>query len=213
MTCPETIAIGAYVLGALDTGERHDLEQHLRDCPVCRDAALRFADLPGILHALTLEQITSMPSDLDDALSREHNRRALSRRRALMVTTAAVFVTLTGVVIGREVITDPVPQASVSVNWAATDGVGGLDTTANLSNQPWGTDIHLQLKDVKPGQRCHLVVHARTGESEITGSWTTTYAPDVTIPASTSIALLDITRLDVVTATGTLLTSLTPSTR
>jgi hypothetical protein len=122
-------------------------------------------------------------------------------------------VAFTGVVIGRESVTQPAPQAQTSVSWSATDGVGGLDTTARLSNQSWGTDIRLQLKDLNPGELCKLVVHARSGASETTGWWTTNYIDQAQVPASTSIALPDIDRIDVVTAAGRVLTSLSPSTR
>lgn len=206
MTCPETIATGAYVLGALDPGERLELERHLRDCASCREALLRFANLPGLLHALTLEEITSTAFDHKPA-------RTFSRGRALIAAAAAVFVVLAGVFIGRELVTDPAPQARPSVSWSATDGVGGLDTTATLSNQSWGTDIQVRMKDLEPGQLCKLVVHARSGESETSGWWTTNYLDAAEVPASTSIALPDIARIDIVTAAGTVLTSLTESTR
>lgn len=206
MTCPETVATGAYVLGALDAGERLELERHLRDCATCREALLRFANLPGLLHTLTLEEITSPASD------HKPGRTFLSRR-ALIAAAAAVFVVLGGVLIGRELVTDPVPQALPSVSWSATDGAGGLDTTATLSNQSWGTDIQVRMKDLEPGQLCRLVVHARSGASETSGWWTTNYLDSAEVPASTSIALPDIDRIDVVTAAGKVLTSLTESTR
>ncbi|MFC5268780.1 anti-sigma factor family protein [Kribbella qitaiheensis] len=254
MTCPDTVAIGAYVLGALDPAERLELERHLPDCPTCLDALLRFANLPGLLNTLTLEEAVSTAADSDLAgslaLGQEHNlltaaplddartpapaqvpapadasggpvssrsagkpRRTIPRRRALIATAAAICLGLTGVLIGRQTVTQPAPQAQTSVNWSATDGVGGLDTTARLSNQSWGTDIQLQMKDLNPGQLCKLVVHARSGALETTGWWTTNYIDQAEVPASTSIALPDIDRIDVVTAAGRVLTSLSPSTR
>ena len=59
MTCPETIVIGAYVLGSLDADERLETDQHIRDCAQCRETLLQFAHLPGLLHTLTLEEIMS----------------------------------------------------------------------------------------------------------------------------------------------------------
>lgn len=225
MTCPETIAIGAYVLGAQDVSERLELERHLLDCASCRDALLRFANLPGLLHTLTLEEVisTEFDPDLEQSLARGPEldwltpaatpRRTFRGRRALIAAAAAVLVASGGVLIGRGLIDDPAPQAQTAVTWSATDGVGGIDTTAKLSNQSWGTDIQLQMKDLKPGELCKLVVHARSGESETTGWWTTNYIHEADVPASTSIALSDIDRIDVVTAAGSVLTSLTDSTR
>lgn len=208
MTCPDTIAIGAYVLGALDAGERHDLERHLRDCATCRDALHRFANLPGLLNTLTLEEVTS--TDVPVTVGKP---RTSSRRRTLIAAAAVVFVALAGVLVGRELVTDAVPQEQASVSWSTTDGVGGIDTTARLSSQSWGTGIQLRMKDLEPKQLCKLVVHARNGKSETTGWWTTNYIDTADVPASTSIPLPDIDRIDVVTAAGTVLTSLTASTR
>jgi Putative zinc-finger len=56
MTCPRTIALGAYVLGALDREERAGLEAHLKTCDVCRDELDRLAPLPGLLSRLTLDE-------------------------------------------------------------------------------------------------------------------------------------------------------------
>lgn len=262
MTCPENIALGAYVLGALDAAERVDLERHLRDCASCQEALLRFANLPGLLHGLTLEEVnaTAFDPDLGQSLDpgpelswptpaprgtgrspavdvsapvdisalvdipapagrsvsspAEMPRRTFSVRRALIAAAAAIVVALGGVLIARGSVPDPAPQADPGVTWSATNGVGGIDATVRLSNQSWGTGIQLQMKDLQQGQLCQLVVHARGGRSESTGWWTTTYTTtEADVPASTSIALPDIDRIDVVTATGKVLTSVTQSSR
>lgn len=57
MTCQHTISLGAYVLGALDPGDRVTLEQHLGSCPSCRDELVRFAPLPGLLSHLAEEDL------------------------------------------------------------------------------------------------------------------------------------------------------------
>jgi hypothetical protein len=202
MTCPD-IALGAYVLGALDADERIELERHLDDCTSCRDELSQFAKLPALLQTLTLEEVTAVPV--------AKPRRTFSRRGALIATAAAISVAFAGILAGRELGANSAQQAGVS--WSATDGVGGIDITARLSNQSWGTDIQLQMKELEPGQLCKLVVHSRSGGSETTGWWATNDLDEADVPASTSIALSDIDRLDIVTAAGTVLTSLTSSTR
>jgi hypothetical protein len=152
---------------------------------------------------LTLEEVTAVPV----------GKPRFTRRRALIATAAAILVGGAGVLAGRELTAEPAPQAQPSVSWSATDGVGGIDATAMLSNQSWGTGIQLQLKDLKPRQLCKLVVHARSGGSETTGWWTTNYSNAAEVPASTSIALPEIDHIDVVTAAGAVLASLTASTR
>jgi hypothetical protein len=56
MTCPRTVALGAYVLGALEREERARLEAHLETCAICREELDRLAPLPGLLSRLTLEE-------------------------------------------------------------------------------------------------------------------------------------------------------------
>ena len=71
----------------------------------------------------------------------------------------------------------------------------------------------MQMRDLQQGELCQLVVHARSGRSESTGWWASAYTTEADVPASTSIALSDIDRIDVVTAGGKVLTSVTQSTR
>jgi len=54
MTCPRTVALGAYVLGALEREERSALEAHLEMCDICRPELDRLSLLPGLLSRLTL---------------------------------------------------------------------------------------------------------------------------------------------------------------
>jgi Putative zinc-finger len=56
MTCPRTVALGAYVLGALEREERAELEAHLETCDICRQELDRLAPLPGLLSRLTVEE-------------------------------------------------------------------------------------------------------------------------------------------------------------
>jgi len=56
MTCPRTVALGAYVLGALEREERARLEEHLETCAICREELDRLAPLPGLLSRLTLDE-------------------------------------------------------------------------------------------------------------------------------------------------------------
>jgi hypothetical protein len=56
MSCPRTVALGAYVLGALEREERAELEAHLETCVICREERDRLAPLPGLLSRLTIEQ-------------------------------------------------------------------------------------------------------------------------------------------------------------
>jgi hypothetical protein len=244
MICPEAQAIGVYVLGALDAGERFELERHIRECTNCQEAVLQFAYLPGVLHRLTLEDVLALPFDDADPdvgwlpASSEVDGPALSplpkapnvvpvdssirhrrfmSKRALLAAAAAVVLVVTGGLIGRQMSNDSAasapPHARGGVTWSATDGVDGIDTRVQLSSRDWGTDIQVRMDDLQPGRRCMLVVHTRSGQSETTGWWTTTNSREADIPASSSFALSNIARIEVVTSNNTVLASLTEATR
>jgi hypothetical protein len=99
------------------------------------------------------------------------------------------------------------------VTWSATNGTGGIDTTAKLTSHGWGTDIQLRMTDLKPGEHCELLVHGQDGTVETAGWWAAPSTDHADVPASTSIALRDIDRLEVVTAGDTVLSTVTPSSR
>jgi len=59
MTCTNTAALGAYLLGALEPEERSIFEVHMSGCDICRTELVRLAPLPGLLHQISL-------ADFDD---------------------------------------------------------------------------------------------------------------------------------------------------
>jgi anti-sigma factor RsiW len=65
MMCPETRSIGAYLLGALDPEEQVEMERHLTSCEICRQELIEVAPLPGLMHRLTLDDVTQGASVRD----------------------------------------------------------------------------------------------------------------------------------------------------
>ncbi|MGE5286254.1 MAG: hypothetical protein ACM3ML_03430 [Micromonosporaceae bacterium] len=70
----------------------------------------------------------------------------------------------------------------------------------------WGTRIDLRLYGRLPGVRCELIVHSRTGGSEVAGTWNAWAAGRVTIPASAAWKPSDIASLQVTSPTSSLVT-------
>jgi hypothetical protein len=55
--CQEArIALGVYVLGAIDPGERTEVDAHLDTCPQCRAELAEFMELPGLLALVPAEE-------------------------------------------------------------------------------------------------------------------------------------------------------------
>jgi putative zinc finger protein len=201
MTCPETMSIGAYVLGALETSDRRATEEHLATCATCRETLLQFAHLPGLLHAVPVEEVET---DQSEPAPLTLTKKKRPRRWVLVAASAAM---VSGV-LGWGLLSAP-----ASATWTATDGVGGVDTTAKLTSRGWGTDIQLRLKDLQPYEHCMLVVHGRDGATETAGWWAVNGSHQAQVPASTSIPLQDITSLEVVTSANAVLSTISPSTK
>jgi hypothetical protein len=194
------MSIGAYVLGALEVSERRATEEHLATCATCRETLLQFAHLPGLLHAVPIEDIeTDQPDPAPLQLTKRPRRR--------WVVAAAAAAVVSGVV-SWGLVTAP-----ASATWTATDGVGGIDTTARLTSHGWGTDIQLRLTDLRPDEHCMLIVHGRDGSTETAGWWASNGSYKARVPASTSIPLQDITSLQVVTSADAVLSTISPATK
>jgi hypothetical protein len=236
MMCPETRSIGAYLLGALDPQEQGEMERHLTTCEICRQELIEVAHLPGLMHRLTLDDVTqgtsgrnlhaaprpvlisesnvarpSTEATAADASFCSSFVRRLIRSRMLLFAGIILLVLATVGVASAELLTG---QASHAVlTWRSTDAVGGIETVARLARQPWGTDIRLWMDDLPPGLTCRLVVYPRNGAAETAGWWSTNYEARLMVPGSTAIPLSQIDRIEVIRSDKIVLATLTNATR
>jgi len=128
-----------------------------------------------------------------------------SRRGRLAVAAAALAAVVAGSVVYAEV-DRPRPAATVAAaTWSATDASTHVSATADVTPEVWGTEFQLKLVGLPSNITCRLVVDGSGGRSETAGAWGSGYSAAVWIPASTSISPSQITGLDVMSSTGTLL--------
>ncbi|MEU5695485.1 zf-HC2 domain-containing protein [Actinosynnema sp. NPDC020468] len=205
MSCNQTVALGAYLLGSLEPGDRSTFERHLgTGCDTCRREMIRLAPLPGLLSQVRLEDVLDPlvevpdvveplpPGEADEADEPVAGRR---RRWPLLVGAAVLVVVL----VGALVATWPKPAApDQAVTWRARDGGTGVSAEADLVRKSWGTELWVSMRNVPKDARCKLVVHDRDGRTEVGGWWGTDHAEDERIPGSTSFPFDRIERLDVV---------------
>ncbi|MFI9009493.1 anti-sigma factor family protein [Actinosynnema sp. NPDC053489] len=205
MSCDRTVALGAYLLGALDPAERSSFERHVRGCTTCRREMVRLAPLPGLLGQVR-------PADLElpfEDPAPDPDLRPLPpepepepvppparRRRWPVLVGAAVLAVL--VAVGAVLVPRLVGDDRAAVTWHAADAGTGVVASADLVAKSWGTELWMSLENAPRGARCKLIVHDRSGRTEIGGWWGTDHAPDERIPGSTSFRVADIERLDVV---------------
>jgi hypothetical protein len=186
VTCPRTIALGAYVLGALDREERCELEGHLETCAICRTELDRLAPLPGLLSRLSADDAERLGAEdipfADDA----------ARSGALALAALAA--------VGGEALRDDGVQAPAALTASASDPRTGVQASAELSGRPWGTRVDLRLAGVRPGERCRLVARAVGGRSEVAATWRATYLGTADVPGAVAIPPERVLALDVVAA-------------
>ena len=207
LSCSDaTIALGAYVVGALDHAERAEVEAHLAICPACRDELAALAPLPGLMSRLSVEEVETGPPPVDDAMldrllgAAERERRTETRRRWL--AGAAVVALLSA------------GTAGAVAAWNATHGNdwpryeaqrGQVHLNVTVSDDEGGTKLDMALWGVAPEQRCSVIAVSRSGRTEVAGWWEATYAGTAKITGSTSIERNDLAELRVVTEDGTTL--------
>ncbi|HEX4654496.1 MAG TPA: zf-HC2 domain-containing protein [Mycobacteriales bacterium] len=209
LTCHDaTLALGAYVVGALDPRERADVEAHLGHCPMCRDELALLAPLPGLLSRLTIEEAVTGPPPVDDAMlerllgSLAGERRVASHRRWL-AAAAAVVVLAGGTTAGVAMF-----HSMNATHWQhVSASAGPIHMGVDIEPGATGTALQLSLRGVPSGERCRLVAIADDGSRDFAGSWEATYSGTAKIRSITSIPRDHLRRLVIETYDGTQLVS------
>lgn len=223
MTCRNTVSLGAYLLGALEVGERAEFADHLGTCETCKAELLRLSPLPGLLQRLTPQEYEAIEDwdDVEPVVVAEPAPEALPpvpepalapattrppRRQRILAAAAALAVLLLAVGGWFVLQKPPADGVTAPVEWTATDNDTGVRAQVALTKRSWGTEVHLSMQEVPRGHKlCHMVVYGRNGTIEIAGKWTAGYYNSITeIPGSTSVKLGDIDRIEVIAGNGVL---------
>ncbi|MFL6140231.1 MAG: anti-sigma factor family protein [Frankiaceae bacterium] len=217
MTCTDVrLALGAYVLGALDPAERSSVQAHVDRCPACRDELAELAGLPGLLANLTREEVEAgaakpSPALLDGLLAtvaaESVRERTKVRHRRWLAAAATVAVLAGGGASAAVALHHDQPRGIVALS--AVDPRTHVSADVRLRPLAWGTEISLRrLTGVPAGERCRLVAVATDGHRESAGAWgATSYLDAALITGAASIQLADLSRLDIVTFSGRTLLS------
>lgn len=213
MTCQVMPSLGPYVLGAADTEKRQFIEGHIADCLICQDELLRLAPLPGLLSRLPADMVPEgAPADriVVPPAPRGAQRRPGPRLRARPWRAAAAFAAAAAVGLAggfalahRDTGRPPPPP---TITFSGVNPASHVQATAALTATSWGTSIELVLRGVPLNVQCRLVAHSRGGGTEVTGMWSAWKEGPFSVPASAAWKPSDITSLQVVSATGSLVT-------
>ncbi|SDT40680.1 anti-sigma factor [Microlunatus soli] len=208
MNCSQTQQdLGVYVLGMLDPDERDAVRRHVADCPFCRTELAELEELPAILGKLLPADLAALRADAvttpappREGLSRLLARAERLRRRRwgwLALAAAVLIFALAGVTTFMIIRPVPGPSPQPSMSWAATDQTSGVRAAAEMSQQPGGAEIRLDLHGVPAGTVCRLIVRSTDGTSTTAGSWQADYAGTAQVTLSTSVDLNKIAALTI----------------
>ena len=211
MTCPMTMSLGVYVLGAADHAERRRLEAHLPGCQECLAELSRLAPLPGLLAGIP-ENVRAVAQAPDrQAVPLVPGRQAVPPRRArgrsrrhLAVAVAACLAA--GVTGGIWLSSGSDGRPATMLTFAGTDSATHVTATATVTATSWGSSIQLQVSGLPENVECFLVVRSVADRTEVSGAWDAWAKGPASIPGSTSWLPSDIASLEVTTSAKRLLT-------
>jgi anti-sigma-K factor RskA len=221
------IALGAYVVGALEPDERAEVDRWLETDAELREELARLAALPGLLARLHEPDVGDGAAAADSpaadrlVLAAARERRAARRRlriwQAAAGVAAAVALAVGAFAVVRAVDDEsPVasaqgPQVAVAVVDPAA-AAAGMTGVVRANPRGWGAEVVLELWDVPysatPTQYTMRVV-ARDGHTEQAAAWGSTPTGDCRVTGATSIQAAEITRVEVLAGDGPVLATAT----
>ncbi|WP_458248322.1 anti-sigma factor family protein [Streptomyces sp. MAI_2237] len=222
MTCRESLALGAYLLGVLEPAEHSGLERHMVRCAECRAELMELEPLVGLLQRVPFEEpprraravpTSTAPGAAPKSVGTAQAMSRLVRRargcRVLIAGALAAAAALTGMGISLSTHSNQPAAVRSAVTVSATDPATHVTASAALTPSATGASIRLRLSGLPPAV-CRLVVHAHDGHTETAATWTSGYGTAVGVPGSSSLGVRDIARMDVVTSSGRVLLDLRP---
>jgi hypothetical protein len=176
--------LGVYVVGAIDPAERSLVDEHLAECPGCRDELAGLAGLPAMLSrvpeadvarlgspVVTLpERAEPSPDLLNSLLRRVAVRRRARLWRGVAAAAAAAVIAVGATTTAFELASgtsSPTSDVAVGSNPAA-----GITAKVKYSQVGWGTDMRVQVTGIRAGTRCRFWVETKSGRLEPAGAWT-----------------------------------------
>jgi hypothetical protein len=214
LECDEVeMSLGVLVLGALEPGEREEVESHVSSCARCSAALADLAPLPGLLNRVKMtpdelegEGFSPAPlAVLDAALAQVREERVVPMRRqtspnwqpVLAAAAAAIVAVAIGLAAWSQV--HHAPQRVVA---AASSPTTGVSANVVLTPTGSGTSLDLSLSGVRAGEHCQLVAISHDGTREVTSTWVADYEGMASLTGSTGLSTADISQLEIVTTSG-----------
>ena len=223
-------SLGVYVLGAIEPGERAQVDEHLATCADCREELASLAGLPALLRRVPTAEAERLavadradsatgetpPDDLLPSLLARTTQARRVRRWRELAAAAAVAVLALGAgaagasLLGSGAAAPPAAHGQASHTWhtvSAINGHTGATLTVKYASRPWGTTMAARVSGIPAGTVCQFVVTDTHGRHFVVGGWRVEYqGRPVLYPASTSVTDTNLRSFQV-TAGGKVLAS------
>lgn len=198
-------SLGSYLLGALSPADRQTVDRHLTGCTRCRDELASYAGLPGLLSRLDVNEAAAgtllpPPSLLPSVLAAVERERHTGRRSLARWRTAAAGVSVAAAIAGILTVTDR-PTGPPDLVLRAAPGLTSSGTVA-LRDRPWGTEVHLRLRDLPAAGGYTAWAVDRRGIRTQIASWGPTRQRAAEVPGAVPLDVEAVAGLVVETDTG-----------
>lgn len=208
--------VAAYALGVLDEADAFRFEDHLMECtrcaahvtefgPISRQLMLYRRATPRFVHPMT----NPGPGLLDRLMSEVATRHRAGRRRLLYAVAASAVLVVGGPALAMQLGGGTEETAA---QLATTDERTGVWAELTVSNELYGSDVKLEIKDGAGPRSCRLVAVGHDGTEHVMTSWT---VPDHdarpnTMRGSSDLHPDEVARYEVRTSGGDRLAVLDP---
>ena len=207
------LALGVYVLGAIDPAERAIVDAHLTHCQECREELAGLAGLPALLGRVPLQDVERLALDdtevrdleeppaelLDSLLGRISTRRRARRWRGVVAAAAAAVIAIGGGIGGGILISQGqgTPQAK------AFDLVRGSSPATHVSaavyygTRDGVTSMQVQVTGIRDGTHCKLWLTTSAGRHVLVGGWVVSGTQGNWYGAASPVATANIRSFDI----------------
>jgi predicted anti-sigma-YlaC factor YlaD len=223
-------SLGVYVLGAIEPGDRAQVDEHLATCADCREELASLAGLPALLRRVPTAEAERLavagqadsatdetPPDhlLPALLARTTQARRVRHWRELAAAAAVAVLALGAGAAGASLLgsgpaATPAAHGQASHTWhtvSAVDGRTGAILTVKYASVHWGTMMIAQVSGIPAGTVCQFQVTDTQGHHIVVGGWRVEYQGRPSwYPASTSLTDTNLQSFQV-TAGGKVLAS------
>jgi len=205
------MSLGAYVLGALDEGERDRIDEHVGGCARCREELEALMPLGAYLARASPEELMALDESPDGpvklhvrlrAAVRAERRRIVRRRVAAAVAAALAAAAALTFVAWPDGDRRAQPLLTAGQATATGQAQSGVHATVAALPRRWGTELRVRITGAEPGERCRLIARARNGRGDVAATWWTTYSRVEEVTGAAAIPIAELVALDVVTASG-----------